>query len=377
MRARTPEEEHRAATPLELFFDLCFVVAVSLAAARLHHALTERHIGIGVAGYLMVFFAIWWAWMNFTWFASAYDTDDGAYRLTTLVQMAGALVLAAGVPAAFERRDFLVITIGYVIMRLAMVSQWLRAAASDPVRRRTALRYAAGISLVQLGWVVRLLLPSTAGLIGFVVLALAEVAVPAWAERVLQTTWHPGHIAERYGCFTLIVLGEVVLGSTTALQEGLAEGGHLGALVTLAIAGIVIVFSMWWVYFDEPAEDLLTSLSTSLRWGYGHYLVFGSVAAVGAGLEVAVDLDTGHTELPALAAGLATAVPVAVYLVMVWLLHVRPRPDAGALRWVFPLAAVLVLLAPLTHAPIHVIAVLLALLVALTATLKRRAATPA
>jgi len=95
MRAREPDEPYRSSTPLELFYDLCFVVAVSLAAARLHHALGEQHIGAGLLGYLMVFFAIWWAWMNFTWFASAYDTDDALYRGTTLVQIAGALVLAA------------------------------------------------------------------------------------------------------------------------------------------------------------------------------------------------------------------------------------------------------------------------------------------
>ena len=100
MVARPTDEEHRSATVLELFFDLCFVVAVAQAASALHHEVAEDHVGDGVVGYAMVFFAIWWAWMNFTWFASAYDTDDIPYRLTTLVQIAGALILAAGVPEA-------------------------------------------------------------------------------------------------------------------------------------------------------------------------------------------------------------------------------------------------------------------------------------
>ena len=132
MTARDPWQEHRAATPLELLFDLCFVAAVSQAATMLHHALTEGHIGTGVLGYFMVFFAIWWAWVNFTWFASAYDTDDGPYRVLTLVQMAGVLVLAAGIPAALDEYDFTVITFGYVLMRVAMVAQWLRAAREHP-----------------------------------------------------------------------------------------------------------------------------------------------------------------------------------------------------------------------------------------------------
>ena len=98
MVARSTDEEHRSATVLELFFDLCFVVAVAQSASALHQEVAADHVGEGVVGYASLFFAIWWAWMNFTWFASAYDTDDVPYRLTTLVQIAGALILAAGVP---------------------------------------------------------------------------------------------------------------------------------------------------------------------------------------------------------------------------------------------------------------------------------------
>jgi low temperature requirement protein LtrA len=102
MVARDTGERHRASTPLELLFDLTFVVAVAAAAAQLAHAIVEDHAAQGLLGYLMVFFAIWWAWMNFTWFASAHDRDDTPYRLVTLVQMSGVLVLAAGVPAAMN-----------------------------------------------------------------------------------------------------------------------------------------------------------------------------------------------------------------------------------------------------------------------------------
>src|SRR5688572_12628855 len=102
MTARSPHEHHRVSTPLELFFDLVFVVAVARAAAGLHHAIAELHVGAGLIGFAMVFFAIWWAWMNFTWFASAYDCDDVAYRCAVFVQITGALVMAAGIPAMFE-----------------------------------------------------------------------------------------------------------------------------------------------------------------------------------------------------------------------------------------------------------------------------------
>ena len=68
---RDPHQAHRAATPLELLFDLIFVVAIATAGQQLHHALVENHLGSGLLNYLMVFFALWWAWMNFTWFSSA------------------------------------------------------------------------------------------------------------------------------------------------------------------------------------------------------------------------------------------------------------------------------------------------------------------
>ena len=375
MRARQPTESHRASTPLELFFDLCFVVAVSLTAARLHHALAEQHVGVGLLGYLTVFFAIWWAWMNFTWFASAYDTDDALYRLTTLVQITGALVLAAGAPSAFDQIDFKIVTIGYVIMRLAMVAQWLRAGGANPDQRHGTLRFAGGITLMQVGWVARIWLPPSWTLASFLVLTVGELAVPVFAERAARTTWHPGHIAERYGLFTLIVLGEVVFGATAAIEESLAEAEHVGTLLRLAAAGIVIVFSLWWLYFDEPAGRLLSSLRMALAWGYGHYLVFASVAAVGAGLEVEIDVEAGGTQLAPALAGLATAVPVGVFLLSVWLLHVRPRPGGrvGALNVAYPLVAVLVVATAWSPAPVHLTAVLVAALVAVNTVVKRRA----
>src|SRR5262245_19442391 len=141
MAARFPHEKHRVSTPLELFFDLVFVVAIARAAAGFHHSLSEMHIAAGLVGYIMSLFAIWWAWMNFTWFASAYDSDDVWYRLAVFVQITGALILAAGIPELFETRQINFATVGgYVVMRLAMVGQWLRAAKCDPDHRTTALR---------------------------------------------------------------------------------------------------------------------------------------------------------------------------------------------------------------------------------------------
>ncbi len=384
MVARDPYEGHRTATPLELLFDLTFVVAVARAAAELHHALAEGHIGHAMAGYAMVFFGIWWAWMNFTWFASAYDTDDVPYRLLTLLQMSGVLVYAAGIPAAFERFDFTVVVIGYLVMRTALVAQWLRAAREHPEARSATLRYAVGVGCVQAAWVGWLWVPGPAGVWGFGVLAAAELAVPVWAEfRGTPTTWHPGHITERYGLFTIIVLGEVVLATTTAVQSAVSshDSGLSAGVVLTAVAGVLLVFGLWWSYFKHSAEGRLRrSLPSTLAWGYGHYAVFAAVAALGAGLQVVIDTLGHHSHVGPVAAALTVAVPVAVFLVVLGLLNLGSGQDAATSLPMVVATAVLVVASAFTArltalpATVLIMAVLVALLLAYHLAAAHRAA---
>ncbi len=365
MLPRDTAEQHRASTPLELLFDLCFVVAIAQAASHLHHAVSAGHVGAGVLGYLAVFFAIWWAWVNFTWFASAYDNDDVPYRLATLVEIAGALVIAAGVPRAFDEGDFGIIVLGYAIMRVALVSQWLRVAWSDPAGRSAAIRFATGLGACMVGWTV-LLLEGSWPLWAWCVMAVAELCVPIWAERAARTTWHPYHIAERYGLFTIIVLGESVLAATVAVQTALDEH-HAGlTLYAIVVGGLLTVFSLWWLYFAKPAYRILTSTRVAFVWGYGHYLVFASAAAVGAGLAVSVDRAIHPTEVGHVVAGAAVTVPVAVFLLVVWVLHLRPLLGLTGRAVLFPVAAVLVLGVTFTGQPVLGTGLILALLVFVT-----------
>ena len=353
MDGRDPAEEHRAATPLELLFDLCFVVAVAQASIALHHELADGHLVDGSVAYLMVFFAIWWAWINFTWFASAYDTDDVLYRLLTFVQIAGVLVIAAGVARAFEGLDYVTITVGYLIMRIGLVLQWLRAAREHGERGRTAMRYAIGIGVLQVGWIARLFLPPELGIASFLPLVALEMAVPWWAERAGSTPWHRGHIAERFGLFTIIVLGECVLAATTAIQEAITAGGVSWSLVILALGALVLIGSMWWAYFKHDAvEDHDLDRETAFLWGYGHYVVFAAVAAVGAGLNVAADLLHEEAAIGPTTASLIVAVPVGIYLISAWLVN-RSGRAAVLIRPVL-LAVVIVLVAAFAIGPFDV-----------------------
>jgi low temperature requirement protein LtrA len=354
MTARDVSESHRASSPLELLFDLTFVVAIALIAAQLAHSI-EAGTALDTLGpYLMVFFAIWWAWMNFTWFASAYDTDDVTYRLLTLLQMGGVLVLAAGVPAAFDGQNYTAVTIGYLIMRVGLVSLWIRAAVQHPAGRTTAIRYAVGISVVQALWVSRLALPDEYLVVSFIIIAVLDLSVPPWAERTGSTAWHPHHIAERYGLFVIILLGESVLASTVGVQESLAAGLSL-ELVVIAASGLVLLFSLWWLYFSEPAGDGLASKrERSFLWGYGHYGVFAALAAIGAGLEVTVKSTVPiaegaeqHSSISNQAVAFAVAIPVAIFLILLWALH-APIVNRVVIRPVaIIVAAVAIMLVPL------------------------------
>ena len=165
--------------------------------------------------------------------------------------------------------------------------------------------------MLQIGWVLRLALPEGAGLVAFFVLVALELSVPAWAEAVGRTAWHPRHIAERYGLFTIIVLGESVLGATVGVQTALDLDAHFEDVATVVVGGLLTLFAMWWIYFDMPTERLVerarassdAGRSGALAWGYGHYFVFGAAAAMGAGLVVAVDQATDHSDLTDVQAG--------------------------------------------------------------------------
>ncbi|MGW4474341.1 low temperature requirement protein A [Nonomuraea sp. NPDC004354] len=328
MSSRPIDEPHRVSSQLELLFDLTFVVAVAAVTAQFAHGIADGHGLSELIPFLQVFFAIWWAWMNFTWFASSYDTDDVLYRVLTMVQMAGVLVLAAGVPAAVGRSDLGIITLGYLIMRAGLVAQWLRAALEDPASRRTGFRYAAGIGLVQLGWLLRLALvaagvvPASFQLPLFVCLVVLELAVPRWAERERATNWHPHHIAERYGLFTIILLGESVLAASRGVEGALESGQISGPLVVVAGSGLVLLFALWWLYFlVQAGAGLSDRRHRSYWWGYGHYGIFAALAALGAGLEVAVEQSGHQVAASPQAIGYAVAVPVGVYLALLWAVH--------------------------------------------------------
>ncbi|MBS1898235.1 MULTISPECIES: low temperature requirement protein A [unclassified Microbacterium] len=334
MRGRPRHEPHRAATPLEALYDLVFAAAFGVAGAQFAAGVAAGHGGAAVGAFAFATAAVIWAWINFAWFASAFDTDDWLFRVFTMVQMSGVIVLAIGLPRMFESLeldgvfDNRVMVAGYIVMRVGLLAQWLRA-ARDPAYRRHAITYVVFIAIAQLGWVVVAWapLPFGAAILAAALCWLVELGGPVVAERKGEgegrgTPWHAHHIAERYSLLTIIALGETVIGTLAAAQEISETQGWTGDAVVVIGAGVAMTFALWWSYTMMPSGAILAvHRRRSFVWGYGHAFIFASVAAVGAGLHAIGYAFRHEHPLATPVVILMIAIPVIVFMVSISLLH--------------------------------------------------------
>ena len=326
---RTLTEEQRASertsTWLELFFDLCFVVAVAALARGLHD---DPTLG-GTLRFAGLFVPAWWAWMMFTWYATAFDNDDVPYRVTLLAAMLFMLGIAASVEGVGAQAGATAgFVVSYAVLRLLLVWLFLRARYHTPPHLRGFVDwYAAGNALGAVLWLTSLFVPAPPALYVLWAAALCvELLAPILAVRTLAdplVTFHPRHIAERYGLFTIIVLGESVL----AVASGTAGTEWAPAAVFTAVMGFVAAACIWWIYFDYvETTGMELAPKPAFYWGYGHLAVYAAIAAFGVGAQLAIE-GAAHDESAALAApggaefGLAgraiLAGSVAVYLLAV------------------------------------------------------------
>jgi low temperature requirement protein LtrA len=347
MGGRNSDESRRAATPLELLFDLTFVAAFSVAGQQLAHGIAAGYAAAAALSFVLAMSAVVWAWINVAWFASAFDTDDWLYRLLTMLQMAGVIVLAIGLPplfASIERGgalDYRGIVAGYIVLRLAVLLQWVRAVRTNPRYRPVALVYGAFVGAAQAGWVLLAVLHPDAetGLVAILVLLTIEILGPVAAEhrgkrRGSPTPWHPHHLVERFALLTIIALGETVFGTLDSAADVAAAGGWSFDAVIVVAAGVALSFALWWTYFLVPhAAVLEVCRDKVIPWAYGHVVLFVAIAAIGAGLHSvgAVYAPGHHVSVMTAVAGMT--IPAAVFMVVrfllhAWLLSGPPRPVA-------------------------------------------------
>lgn len=277
------ESEPRHATWLELFYDLVFVVAVSQLAHKLSANVTVN----GFLNFVFLFVPVWWSWIGTTFYANRFDSDDLIRRILMGLQMLSVAALAVNVHHALSDSS-VGFAIAYAISRLLLVLEYLWAGWHIPMARGLTHRYALGFSIGALFWIISAFVPPSWRFGLWVVGLAVDFATPLMAQAVIkQFPPHPEHLPERFGLFTIIVLGEAIL----AVVNGISEMKWGFASTGSAIAGFVIAFSLWWIYFENVTGSVLETAHSSGQlqilqlWLYVHLPLVIGIAATGVGVE--------------------------------------------------------------------------------------------
>ncbi|AMN49521.1 low temperature requirement protein A [Psychrobacter sp. P2G3] len=298
IQARDPNEPNRPSTTLELLFDLVYVIAVAAAANGFYNRLNEHDLS-GFLTFIVAFFILWNAWTSFTWFASGYDPDDWFYRISVMFQMFGSLMIAANIHQFYEQGLTWIGVMGYAIMRLASCSQWWRVYRQVLGHKKVAGRSIVGLLTLQALWIIWLFLPASLQTPALFLFIVAELLMPVWARSEQFNNWHPGHIAERYGLLTIIVLGEGVVGVSNTIQYFLANSSSAASsIMFLGSSLVALVFSLWWLYFIVPFDTILNKERRRhdlFLFGYGHFFIFASIAGLGSMLNLVTESVAGDT----------------------------------------------------------------------------------
>ena len=351
-------------TPLELFFDLVFVLAITRCTTLMAATPTWK----GLAQGLLVLGVLWWSWCGYAWLTSVVDPEEGAVRLVMFLAMAAFLICALCVPETFGAEGLL-FALAYGVVRVAHILLFLLASREDPELRRATLGLAVSTAIG-----VGILLVASAAdggvRIGLWALALAlDMGGPLLID---PAGWRlvPGHFAERHGLIVIIALGESIVAIGTAAGDRV-DGG----IVAAAVLGIVVAAGLWWLYFDVVApvstRRLIAAAEGAERnrmardsFSYLHFPMVAGIVLVALGMKETIAHVSDPLELVPTFALLGGA---ACYL----LAHVafRLRNVHTLNRRRLGLAIVLLALAPaLQHAPalvpLALLAVALVLLIA-------------
>ena len=288
-RLRTDEE--RSASWLELFFDLVFVVAIAQLALALGDDLSPG----GFARFFLLFVPVWWSWVGYTNYADRFDTDDPVFRAMMLAGMLAMAALAVSAPDAFSGRSG-AFALSYVAVRAVLILLYERARRNVPAARSlisvTMRVFVFGAAL----WALSLLVPEPwrFGLWGLAL--VVEGSTPWVARRAMASVpYHASHLPERYGLFTIIVLGESLVAVVLGIDD--ADWGLASAFV--AAGGFLVAACLWWVYFDFiELADIKRSLLARNVFIYGHLLIALGLTIAGVGVKKAI-LYSGEPHIPA------------------------------------------------------------------------------
>jgi low temperature requirement protein LtrA len=296
---------HRRVTWLELFFDLIFVAAVAQVGQPLAHDYTAT----GLARHAFLFVLIWWAWNGHTAFVTRFDHDDPVGRILLLIQCFAAAVMAANAKEELQSVSAAGFGAAYAGMRVILAAQYLRA-RSIPETRELTTCYAAGFGVAALVWVGSALLDAPERYWVWALAFLIDFATP-WLATKHAMRFPPDatHYPERFGLFTIILLGEFV----ACVMRGIeSQENWTFPAATTAFSGMAFAFLLRWWYFDVAlgAEERYIRSRRQARWfdvwQYAHLPLFLGVAVAGVGFERMISHEGGGWILCA-AVGASTA----------------------------------------------------------------------
>jgi low temperature requirement protein LtrA len=273
-------------TPLELFFDLVFVFAITQVTTLMSNDLTWQGLGRG----LLVLAALWWAWTGYAWLTNMLEPEEGLVRAGMFAGMAAMLVAAMAVPGAFGANAVL-FGVGFLLVRLVNLSLFVLASKRDPDFRRSLARF--GPTAI-LGSLIILAASFTDGSVQTTLWILAIVAlyIGPLIDRGQGWSVSPAHFAERYGLIVIIALGE----SIVAIGFGAAGIRLEPSIIAAAVLGLAVSAALWWAYFDVFAvlgEQQLSATTGATRarlardnYSYLHLPMIVGIVGFALGLKL-------------------------------------------------------------------------------------------
>lgn len=293
----TAETSERHASWLELFFDLVFVLAV----AQVAQVLAKNSDLGGAVRYAVLFVPVWWTWIGFTFYADRFESNETTYRILTFAGMLAVAALALTLGYAFTPAGDLQLIVAYSLVRLVLVALYVRSAYYVPLARSLSLQFVSGFGVAVLIFMSSLLFEPPVRYYFWVAGIVLELATPFLSLRQSRLIpYDYSHIPERFGLFTIIVLGEAVIATAT----GAASVNWSAATIAMASIGFAMAAAIWWINFDFVEDDAIRSplLGPRFVYLYAHYFIVAGIVALGIGVEHAIK-ETGeaHLHRPALA----------------------------------------------------------------------------
>ena len=287
-------DEERSATWLELFYDLVFVVAV----ANLGHRLLVETTWETVFGYVGLFIPLWWAWASYTFYADRYDTNDLGQRVLAVIQMIAIAIMAVRISGdkGDSTRAF---AVANVMAWLPLIGMYIRARRHVEGTRDLVTGYIRGFSIATAIWAISIFVEPPLRYILWAIGQIISMYTPYYYRKIqAKVPLDASHLPERFGLFTILVLGE----SIAATVAGLAHEGWETSPTFVAILGVIIASSLWWLYFDNLDGKVVRRRPEQARtwkptvWLFSHLPLAISLVAAGIGTEFLIE----HTseELP-------------------------------------------------------------------------------